>query len=146
MTRIGTRDDLEAAADQLWSTEELGRPKKLPEEWVPGDKCPQTGADCVRISCFSDGECPLRTTLTSKLAAEAGRYLARWATEAGADGMCRSCAFREGTRANRTDGTVLDIVECLRTGAKFMCHEGLAHSERPKNVCAGWAALQEVPR
>jgi len=137
-----TRDDLEAAADKLLGAEALGKKTQLSEEWMPGDKCPQTGAECVRCDCWSDGECPLRPTLTSKLAAEAGRYLARWAADAGADGMCRGCAFREGTRANRTDGTIIDIVECLRTGAQFMCHEGLAHGELPKVVCGGWSALK----
>lgn len=129
--------------DKLVEVEGLGDRTPLPESWCPGDACPATGAPCERATrCWSEGACALRATLTSDLAAEAGRYLAHWAEESGAEGMCAGCAFREGTRANRTDQTIIDIVESLTEGKPFYCHDGVAHGEAPQEVCRGWSALR----
>lgn len=134
--------NLDAIADELLDAERLGKQTPLPESWCPGDECPKTGAPCERDTrCWEAGACALRPTLTSRLAARGGRYLARWAAEAGATDLCAGCAFREGTRANRTDGTIIDVVSCLESGDVFYCHEGLAHGETPTRPCRGWEAL-----
>lgn len=122
----------------------LGERVALPESWTPLDPCPRTGRKCSDGGqrCWQDGFCILRTTTTSDLAAEAGAILARWAEEAGAEGMCGGCAFRRGTRANRTDDTIYQILTtCIPKSERFYCHEGIEYGEAPRKVCRGWAAL-----
>lgn len=118
----------------------LGPAIALPETWCPGDDCPRTGEECAEHTrCFENSECALRATTTSKLAAEAGAILARWAEEAGAEGMCRGCAFRLGTRANRTSDTIIQIAEAAAHGVPFFCHDGDGGSSL--DTCRGWEAL-----
>lgn len=50
-------------------------------------------------------------------------------------GCCDSCAFRLGTLPNRCPQTVLDALECVATGAPFLCHQ----SGKP---CEGWKAAR----
>lgn len=135
-------EDLEQVADRVLGEERQGPRTQLPEAWCPGDPCPRTGQPCERVDCWQAGSCPLYPAPTSDLAAEAGAILARWAEEAGAEGMCSGCAFRAGTRANRTDDTILQITgECMVSGEPFYCHDGLEHGETPRDVCRGWLAL-----
>lgn len=138
--------DVHEIADRLIEDEHLGKHTPLPATWCPGDECPNTGDPCSSWSCYSNEQCALRPTLTSRLAAEGGRHLAKWAADAGADGMCPGCAFREGTRANRTDGTIIDVANCTLTGEPFYCHEGLKHGEKPNRVCRGWEAITRKHR
>lgn len=139
---IDDRTRLDLLEDQLGDG--LGAAIPLPEEWSPGDECPKTREPCHEaLKCWQDSACSLRATTTSKIAAEAGAILARWAREAGAEGMCAGCAFRLGTRANRTDDTIIQIVDAARSGVPFYCHAGLSYGEAATEICRGWAALQD---
>jgi hypothetical protein len=55
--------------------------------------------------------------------------------------QCASCAFREGTFPNGCPETLLDAIDCMNTGTKFMCHH---HKKgEPMHECAGWLASQK---
>lgn len=54
---------------------------------------------------------------------------------------CDDCVFRFGTVPNTTGQTLIDAMECMRTGDPFLC----AHQPGTP-VCAGWAALRKADR
>ena len=56
-------------------------------------------------------------------------------------GPCATCAFREGTEANRSELTLLRALFCVAGLVPFLCHE------KP-GACRGWIAavnLRGVP-
>lgn len=56
---------------------------------------------------------------------------------------CSTCAFREGTDANKSILVPLQIEDCLVSGDTFMCHHGLKDDEKPYRQCAGYVALRD---
>lgn len=72
-----------------------------------------------------------RRNLPTPLGAEAGAQLVRlsepyvkWLEDDGVpDDRCSGCAFRLGTRANRSGATVLDALKCVFEKHDFDCHQ-----------------------
>ncbi len=59
---------------------------------------------------------------------------------------CSTCAFREGTQANQSPGTLrvaLDMV--LLPDGEFWCHHGLDADGEVKRLCAGYVAARLAP-
>lgn len=54
---------------------------------------------------------------------------------------CDDCALRRGTRPNGCAETQMDALKCVLEGIPFYCHKGIAESEDPKRLCAGWVTL-----
>lgn len=52
-------------------------------------------------------------------------------------GMCRDCAFRQGTPGNQSVSTVMGAKE-----GPFWCHHDLKADGEPTRHCAGWLAAQ----
>lgn len=55
-------------------------------------------------------------------------------------GMCRDCAFREGTCPNQSVMTVSEAKD-----GPFWCHEGLTAKGKPTRHCAGWLKANAEP-
>lgn len=47
---------------------------------------------------------------------------------------CETCAYREGTEANRSVNTMLKAQLCLESGEPFLCHSDLSR----RALCRGW--------
>lgn len=77
--------------------------------------------------------------------AELGRELSRLAEPviaASGYARCDDCAFRLGTTPNQCPQTLMDAIGCLRDGEPFYCHKGVKQGDKPKQLCAGYAALR----
>lgn len=88
------------------------------------------------------GMVPVESTVC-ELGAAVGRELARFADQAepaGAPPRCHDCAFRLGTLANRSLGTLANALKCAMEGLPFYCHHGEVKGE-PTRLCRGWIAL-----
>lgn len=52
--------------------------------------------------------------------------------------MCSGCAYREGTEANTSPGTLALAVDCAVSGEWFWCHAEQDAAGDPVNLCSGW--------
>lgn len=80
-----------------------------------------------------------------------GEQLARLADQAEVEDLkrfpdqlprCDDCAFRKGTRPNRSMDTLMDAVKCIVEGRPFYCHKGIPEDGKPKRLCSGWGSAQ----
>lgn len=53
---------------------------------------------------------------------------------------CATCAFRPGTEASETPGTMLTAQLCVLSGERFECHE----TDRAGEPCIGWQRAVEA--
>lgn len=56
------------------------------------------------------------------------------------DGRCATCAFRAGTNANGSLGTLANAIKCAVEDDVFLCHEYNDHVNGP---CRGWVIMHK---
>jgi hypothetical protein len=66
--------------------------------------------------------------------------IARLAEDGQPDTRCVECAFRVGTRRNRSQATQLDALKCVLEGLQFLCHMQV------ESPCHGWVAARVAAR
>jgi|SRR6185312_6521128 len=101
---------------------------KLPWDFIAGSDDPAPGMIPIQYD---------------ETGAAVGRELVRFFEQAeppGAPPRCQDCAFRLGTPANTSLGTMANVLKHVMEGTPFYCHHGQENGE-PRLLCRGWIAL-----
>ena len=101
---------------------------KLPWDFIAGSDDPAPGMVPIEYD---------------EVGAAVGRQLVRFFEQEeppGAPPRCHDCAFRLGTPANTSLGTMANALKSVMEGEPFYCHHGQEQGE-PTLLCRGWIAL-----